>query len=358
MDVLEYELDPRGDIFLTLDNVSKDLPDKLLDITKVSGWPNELNNPAIPESDQRKPANEGSPGNKIDSIQTPECPPRRLLKIRASSKHLILACRQFERSLQPGFQEGATLRATGSVRFPIRDWEAVPFLILMLIIHQRTRMVPKQISFQRMAEIAQLVDYYECHEAVELFADLWLTDLKIKSGTPNSVRCAEMMLFISWVFNQAPAFKVSSKYLESMSTSMISFDKLPVPRLIQDEINLSRRTLITRIIESMNKLFSDLRDSGVQCSERCDCARLGALVKGMHRIGILSMSIFSTLEGISFTKLAQDCRKITTPASACGKASYNACSIYSTVDPVLKVAEKLNVGLNISQFDNLRCSNS
>ncbi|OJJ29649.1 hypothetical protein ASPWEDRAFT_83141, partial [Aspergillus wentii DTO 134E9] len=292
-DELNYELDPRGDIILVLDNVSKDLPNNLRDITKLSGWPNGLNNPAPPESNQnksRKQADGVIPDNEIGSTHAPKCAQQRLLQIHASSKHLILACSQFERSLQAAFQEGTALRATGCVRFSVQDWEAIPFLILMLIIHHRTRMVPREVSFQRLAEIAQLVDYYECYEAVELFSDSWLVKLGIRSGIPKSVDMATKCLFISWVFNEAPAFQVASKYLESRSTSVISFNQLPVPHAIQDAINRSRRALITRIIESMDKIFSELRDSPKQCSERCDCARLGALTKGMHRIGILSLS--------------------------------------------------------------------
>ncbi|KAB8226627.1 hypothetical protein BDV33DRAFT_186673 [Aspergillus novoparasiticus] len=290
MDDLEYELDPRGDVFLVFNNVSQDLPNNLSDITKLSDWPEGFDNPSPPKSNQDE-SKKQAPSNEVGLTHATGFALRRSLQIRVSSKHLILACPQFERSLLNEFKEGITLRTTGYIHFPVQDWEAVPFLILMLIIHHRTRIVPEKVSFKRLAQIAQLVDYYECHEAVRLFSDLWLTNLGIKSGIPISMDMAEKCLFISWVFNEAPAFQVASKYLESMSTSMISFNQLPVPHLIQVAINRSRRKLITKIIESMNNLFSKLRDGPVQCSERCDCAQLGALVKGMHQIGILSLNI-------------------------------------------------------------------
>ncbi|KAK6832708.1 hypothetical protein RU639_003913 [Aspergillus parasiticus] len=353
MNNLLYELDPKGDIFLVLENVSQDLPPNLCDIISSPGWPNELSNPAPPESNLnviRKPADEGRA-------------PRRILQIRASSKHLILSCPQFERSLQDGFQEGTALKATGRLEFPVQDWEAIPFLILMLIIHHRTRMVPRQLSLDRIVEMARLVDYYECYEAVEPFVDSWLISQNIKSLSsqywiPGSGGRAERWIFISWVFNEAKPFKDASIYLESKSTGMITFNELPVPRSIQDAINSSRRALISGIIDSMQNIFSKLRDGPEQCSEECDCGLLGALTKAMHRSGILSLNSTSSFEGISFTQLAQDCRNIKTPQYSCRKGSYDKCTISRKVDPLLKNVEKLNVGLDISKFAELRSPHS
>ena len=243
MDDLVYELDPKGDVFLILDNVSQDLPDNLRDITTSSGWPDGLSNPAPPEGDQNKSgkkADEGGQGIEVGSVNIPECLPRRRLQIRASSKHLILASPQFERSLQDGFQEGTTLKATGCLEFPVRDWEAIPFLILMLIIHHRTRRVPREISLDRLVEIAQLVDYYECYEAVEAFSGSWLFNLRIKSLSSNPWKSftldeAVKSLFVSWVFNEAKVFEMSSRYLESRSKGTVTFSRLPVPCAIQGE---------------------------------------------------------------------------------------------------------------------------
>ncbi|KAE8366050.1 hypothetical protein BDV27DRAFT_171188 [Aspergillus caelatus] len=314
LDHLVYELDPKGDIFLILDNVSKDLPDNLRDLTTSSGWPDGLSNPTPPESDQHKAeksADRGGQNNEIESTNAPECTPRRRLQIRVSSKHLVLACPQFERSLQDGFEEGTTLKATGSLQFPVQDWEAIPFLILMLIIHHRARMVPREVSLARLVEIARLVDYYECYEAVEPFSGPWLINLKIKSLSsscwiPSLMDEAEKWILVSWVFKEAKPFQDASIYLESESTGIVSFSGLPGTHAIQDAINSSRRALISGIIKSMNNLFSTLRDGPKQCSEGCDCALLGALTKGMHRIGILSLNSTSSFEGISFTQLAHD----------------------------------------------------
>lgn len=74
----------------------------------------------------------------------------------------------------------------------------------MLIIHHRARVVPRLPSLDRLVEVARLVDYYECHDAVEVFSRSWLSGLNFHLGDPSSLNEAEKWLFVSWVFNQSP----------------------------------------------------------------------------------------------------------------------------------------------------------
>ncbi|KAE8344850.1 hypothetical protein BDV24DRAFT_160153 [Aspergillus arachidicola] len=359
MSDLVYELDPKGDIFLVLDDVPDDFlgrPWYLWQFT-LSGLPGLFGTPSARKSNVHKtiqPDGDGSSGINVDSTHDSEPAPQRHLQIRASSKHLTLACPQFERTLQNGFQEGTELRATGCLKFPVRDWEAKPFLILMLIIHHRTSQVPRLLSLDRLVEVARLVDYYECYEAVEVLSSLWVSGLTFGVSEPKSVDEAEKWLFVSWVFNQPRPFLASSKYLESRSTDVIAFRQLPVPSAIQDAINGSRRALIARVVASMHDFLSKLQTGPVQCCEGCDCMRLGALTKGMHRIGILSLSATSTFEGISLTQLAQNCRNIDNPKFCDLNKVYHQCNIQSTVDPLLKAIESSIEGLSITRYANLR----
>ncbi|KAB8211572.1 major facilitator superfamily domain-containing protein [Aspergillus parasiticus] len=229
----------------------------------LSGLTTLFGNPQAPKSDKKetkKREDDGSSGDNVDSTLTPGSAPQRRLLIHASSKHLTFACPQFERTLQTGFREGTKLRATGCLRFPVQDWEAKPFLILMLIIHHRSRMVPRQLSLHMLVEMARLVDYYECYEAVEVFSGSWLIGSNFTSGDPRSVDEAEKWLFVSWVFNQPRSFLASSKYLKSRQTSDSNFSQLPVPHAIQAAINGTRRGLIAGAIHSMHSFLSKLQN--------------------------------------------------------------------------------------------------
>lgn len=253
MDEVIYTLDPEGDIVLVLDNVSENLPGNLWDIddSTLAGFPSMHPEP-LPESpeDIINPGEEPPPeppedvGSLEDENRTVEVPYREgtdqsldplqdhqhveiCLQIRASSKHLTLACPQFKRTLQHGFQEGNELKSKGYLRIPVQDWPPLPFLILTMIFHGRTRTVPRKVSLERLVEIAIIVDYYECYEAMEVFSDMWINALAERPL--ESVFDAEKWLFISWVFQQDTIFERSSKYLQLRYTSNMATTPFPIP---------------------------------------------------------------------------------------------------------------------------------
>ncbi|KAE8344879.1 hypothetical protein BDV24DRAFT_171382 [Aspergillus arachidicola] len=243
MDEVIYILDPEGDIFLVLDNVTENLPGSLWDIddSTLAGFPNSSMHPEpLPEhlEDIGNPEEENRAvevdyrENTDQSVNPPQDQHvEQHLRIRASSKHLTLACPQFKRTLQPGFQEGNELKSKGYLELPVQDWPALPFLIVTMIIHGRTRTVPRKVSLGRLAEIAVIVDYYECYEAVEVFSDMWINALAEKPL--ESVSDAEKWLLISWVFQQDTIFERSSKYLQLRSTTNMTAIPFPIPSSVR-----------------------------------------------------------------------------------------------------------------------------
>lgn len=101
-------------------------------------------------------------------------PSENCVRIRVSSQHLVLASPYFKRNLESGMLESHTLGAEGRVNISMKDQNPEIMLIVMNIIHGRTRKVPRIIKLDLLTEIAILVDYLECHEAVEPFSDLWI----------------------------------------------------------------------------------------------------------------------------------------------------------------------------------------
>ncbi|QMW40840.1 hypothetical protein G4B11_004120 [Aspergillus flavus] len=246
MDEVIYTLDPEGDIFLVLDNVTENLPGSLWDIedSTLAGFPNSSMHPEpLPEhtEDIGNPEEENRAVEvdyREDTDQSVNLPKDRQhveqhLRIRASSKHLTLACPQFKRTLQPGFQEGNELKSQGYLEIPVQDWPALPFLIVAMIIHGRTRTVPRKVSLERLAEIAVIVDYYECYEAVEIFSDMWINTLAERPM--ESVSDAEKWLFISWAFQQDTIFESSSKYLQLRYTTNMATIPYPIPSSVRGQ---------------------------------------------------------------------------------------------------------------------------
>jgi len=68
---------------------------------------------------------------------------------------------------------------TGSPRIvQALNWDKQALLIILNIIHGRTRAVPRHIDLEMLAKIAVMVDYYGCLEAVEHFVEVWRDNLK------------------------------------------------------------------------------------------------------------------------------------------------------------------------------------
>ncbi|RHZ49638.1 uncharacterized protein CDV56_102045 [Aspergillus thermomutatus] len=238
-----------------------------------------------------------------------------VLKIRASSKHLTLSCPQFTRTLHSGFQESHDLQKTGHLALEIENWDPTAFLVLLLILHGRTRPVPRRMTLGKLADFAVLVDYYECHEAVEVFTDMWIGGLKrtapTPAPTPASLAEAEEWLFVARVFQQRETFARACGYLQRNLTSGFC-SELPVSRRVCDAIDRSREDAIRAILDRLHDRVAGLRSDRVHCSYECDCVLLGALMKHMRRLGILAKPP-PPFEGIGLERLAKEAPGVVVP---------------------------------------------
>lgn len=150
-----YELDRQGDITFVVYDVPDSLPQTLdqLQPFLLDGSTPVITSPAAAAAEEEQ--------------TTENEQPQAVLKIRASSKHLSLACPQFTRTLHSGFQESHSLHEKGHLTLEIDNWDPAAFLVLMLILHGRTRPVPRRLSLSKLVDFAILVDYYECYEVFQ-----------------------------------------------------------------------------------------------------------------------------------------------------------------------------------------------
>jgi hypothetical protein len=94
------------------------------------------------------------------------------VRVRCSSKHLALASTYFRRIFEGPWKEN-TNDSTGSPRtVQALNWDKQALLVILNIIHGRTRAVPRHINLEMLAKIAVMVDYYGCLEAVEHFVEV------------------------------------------------------------------------------------------------------------------------------------------------------------------------------------------
>ncbi|KAK3064938.1 hypothetical protein LTS18_001902, partial [Coniosporium uncinatum] len=132
------------------------------------------------------------------------------VKIRVSSRHLTLASPYYSDMFKGSMKEADTFRNNGSAQVQVEDIDADALVVVMRIIHGRTREVPRTVTLEILAKIAVIVDLYQCHEAVELFTDMWITHLKTTVPKMYS-RDAVLWICISWVFQQRNEFYLATR---------------------------------------------------------------------------------------------------------------------------------------------------
>jgi hypothetical protein len=170
--------------------------------------------------------------------EEPACEIPETVYLRVSSTHLVLASAMFKTMLtSDAFPEGRTLRSEGTLVVKLSD-DLDALIILMNIVHGKTRKVPRHVPLHTLADLAHLVNYYQLHEAVELFSDTWITSLKqetqIESYDPELVL---PWLFISWVFQKGSDFQKMTRILiwESDDTLGDEIEGVPIPASITSE---------------------------------------------------------------------------------------------------------------------------
>ncbi|OCK73849.1 hypothetical protein K432DRAFT_430359 [Lepidopterella palustris CBS 459.81] len=291
-------------------------------------------NDEAPSQDAPEPC----PTEKHTPIKIDGEPPG--IEIRVSSRHLILASSHFRRMLKGDWKEAKSLQLDGCLHIEETDWDADALRIVMDIIHGRFRRVPKVISLEMLAKIAVIVDYYECHEVVELFSSMWIQSLKHTVPASYS-RNIILWMSISWVFQQPDLFRSTTIITTKNCRGTVQTMGLPIPDQIIFRINKKREDFIERSVTALHNLLVELRKGDNSCSFACSSILLGALIKQMDNRKLFLPRPVASFEGYSAAEVAEFVRTIYTPewCSISKKSSQRArphsCSLRNYVDPII-----------------------
>jgi len=130
-----------------------------------------------------------------------------------SSGHMMLASAYFQKRLSGEYLDAVTLRNTGRATIPL-DNDPDTLIILLNIIHGRTRQVPRQVTLDLLSKLAVLINYYGMLESVELFSDTWIENLK-REGMPKTYNEQVLpWLFIFWVFEKGKDFRDMARLVQ------------------------------------------------------------------------------------------------------------------------------------------------
>ena len=130
------------------------------------------------------------------------------------------------------FREAAELKDRQRSVLEIDTSNAIPLLIVILIIHGKTRTIPRKVSLRIFTDIVMVVEYYGCHEVIEVFSELWLGHLEQTDLPKTYDEDALCWLFISWVFKKYQTFEQITRVIIQTSTQEIDTEGIPIPGFI------------------------------------------------------------------------------------------------------------------------------
>lgn len=226
--------DPNGDVVLVVSPPAQPRAYNRYENTQSNSHDSALGGLYSFLSDLPQDSGPGQQSNSPNKQENQENQPPATQRFKVSSKHLTLSSKYFEGRLRSCWSEGETLRSKGDVELDITDTDPEAFLILLNIIHGHTRRVPRLVMLKQLTELAVLVDYFQCHEIVELFSNLWVDALRLQvpsERTNNVVR----WIFISWVFRDAAIFKKVTRTAQRTAVAEMGTLELPIPSALKSE---------------------------------------------------------------------------------------------------------------------------
>ncbi|KAI1100523.1 hypothetical protein F4804DRAFT_318776 [Jackrogersella minutella] len=310
-----YELDPEGDVLLTIHNPN----------APFAVWHDnaETSQPSSPQeqSDAAFPT-EALP-YEIDLSLEPDPSPS-ISEFLLSSRHLVLASDYFKRILKGPWKEGISAPSDGRRHVDAEDWDEDAMLILMQVIHGRNEKVPRSITLEMLGKIAVLVDYYQCHEAIMIWSDIWTNGYDVSlPATCESDKERILWILVAAVFGKETLFQIATKVALEHCSEPLPTLGLPIMNVVE-EFNQRRQDLIQRVFDYLYSLLGLLRDVTVGCSFDCSSVMLGALTIHMHEQGILSPQLEPPYLGYSATSVMNMIRNFSTPATAGGYRTRNS----------------------------------
>ena len=202
--------------------------------------------------------------------------------------------------------ESTTLRSEGRVDFPMQDEDPDAMLIIMHIIHGRTHQVPRSVSLDLLTKIATSVDYLECLDLIEPFADGWINALK-KGAAATYSKALIQWLCVSLIFRKENLFAALTRTAIRQAKGPIQTLGLPIRDSIvgeflplippkksaythvklSEKINQTRHRELERVFSNLDEALKHFRKIHATCIIERNCMYYGLLMEALESCGSL-----------------------------------------------------------------------
>ncbi|KAI1424095.1 hypothetical protein F5Y12DRAFT_469884 [Xylaria sp. FL1777] len=229
---------------------------------------------------------QSSPVAKLDDDEEAILPPpcsniqELCTSFKASSQHLALASVYFRKMLSGSWHEATKIYEDGLRRWTVRGFSQDALTIVLDVIHGKNLRVPQNLELNMLFEVARIVDYLQCYEAVALHANLWIRHLEAKIEKSYNGALLHWICIAS-TFREDKIFERCTRIAITEAQFDIPTLGFPVLARISDEINLRRMRSLDEIFEYAYGEIDNLTKQ-VKCSYHCDALRLGVLTRHFH----------------------------------------------------------------------------
>ncbi|KAK6362929.1 hypothetical protein TWF730_000380 [Orbilia blumenaviensis] len=248
-------------------------------------------------------------------VGPPNSPDR--VKVLASSTILTIASPYFRALLAPNrFSEGIVFQEHKHIELQMFEDDPAAVITVCNILHLQSRNIPPTLSGDQLAEVAIILDKYDCVDAAWAWTRLWMSsgaskaELEVdgsRSTDDPAVNAINLMitkekdllskwLFIAWAFKDTAVFEncanvLSWKLCEGEQEDDEFFQRLP--ESLQRDLVETRTACISSLYDCtqafIDKFVDPVCDVGIQSfyyrkqSPRdCDSRVLGTTLKGLR----------------------------------------------------------------------------
>ncbi|KAF2848991.1 hypothetical protein T440DRAFT_490845 [Plenodomus tracheiphilus IPT5] len=301
------------------------------------------------------------PDSDVEELQADNVRPA--IVYRVSSRHLMSASPKFRSALM---SDESKKSEDEVYHLETSDWDPEAYSILLNTLHLRHRQVAKKLSLEMLAKVAVLVDYYNCGEAFDLLASIWVPHVRTQYPVPAEY-CRDLMLWmlVSWVFKLPEEFKdTTAKTILQSRESRVRDMGLGIPPAILEALDCTRSRTIQGVVSS-GLHWLETFNSAWRCeydptrSFECGSMLLGALSKELKRIGFRSPKPSAPFGGKSVESVCKDVRSIRSPlwqSQAKGREATNdevhTCSFMDTLLPDIEDILLNTEGLELADFED------
>ncbi|KAG6037850.1 hypothetical protein E4U40_002062 [Claviceps sp. LM458 group G5] len=305
------------------------------------------------------------------------------VEFRLSSRHLALASPVFKTMLNGFWKESAPLSDQSNrsakplsplqndsncqVRYELAatEWGAEDFLLLMNIVHCQSIKVPYSIDLERLGRMSVLVDYYQCQEATQFFASLWIDKLSGSLPTTYGRDCVTW-IFVSWVFSRSNIFEKMTQVAIRTCEGGLGTINLPFPPMLLSMVtphlhDLSKLMCFAAVMEQKRDHFitmifallgltcKHLREGRRGCDFECTSMLLGSLLRGMDKNELYGACSAERAKS-AVLSLKSGTRYVCTSVYS-GIYSAHPCTLHALLQPGMEKLWNRLDGLELNEYN-------